>query len=177
MRKMFNAFSKQIDQTTRQMLRAGRALGALTSMKASSEPKRFEWERIDPESAGFMRDLPEQLDQGVASGSLIGLHAVIIVRHGKLVVERYYGGLDVRGGEPMGEVKFNADTLHDICCVTKNIVGLLYGIALSEGKVPALDTTVIEAFSNYPELARDEKKRLIKISHVLTMTMGLEWNQ
>jgi CubicO group peptidase (beta-lactamase class C family) len=177
MRDKFDKSSIHTDPVRRLLLRAGSALGALSCMKSTAQTIRFEWDRIDPEAAGFARELPEQLDQGVANGSLIGLHAVIIVRRGKLVVERYYNGNDERWGEPLREVKFNADALHDVRSVTKNIVGLLYGIALSECKVPTLDTLLVEAFTDYPELARDEKKRLIKISHVLTMTMGLEWNE
>lgn len=177
MRGKFDVSSDQPDPTRRLLLRSGGALCALTCMKASSETKRFEWKRIDPESAGFARELPEQLDQGVASGALTNLHAVIIVRHGNLVVERYYKGQDESWGQPFREVTFNADTLHDIRSITKSIVSLLYGIALSEGKVPGVETPIANVFTAYPELVKDERKRHIKIVHALTMTMGLEWNE
>ena len=93
------------------------------------------------------------------------------------MLERYYEGTDERWGTPLGKVKFDAATLHDLRSVTKSVVGLLYGIALAEGRVPALDTPVLDAFPAYAELAKDERRRAILVSHVLSMTMGLAWNE
>jgi CubicO group peptidase (beta-lactamase class C family) len=86
--------------------------------------------------AGFAPDLGERLDDGVHDGRLQNLHAVLVVRGGRLVLERYYEGEDERWGRPRGRVAFGPDELHDLRSITKSIVGLLYGIALAEGKVP-----------------------------------------
>jgi CubicO group peptidase (beta-lactamase class C family) len=53
----------------------------------------------------------------------------------------------------------------------------LYGIALAEGKVPGVGTPVVDAFPEYPDLAKAAERRRIKMSDVLTMTMGLDWNE
>jgi CubicO group peptidase (beta-lactamase class C family) len=53
----------------------------------------------------------------------------------------------------------------------------LYGIALAEGKVPAIDTPVVAAFPGYADLAGDTPRRRIRIADVLAMTMGLDWNE
>ncbi|RZL86044.1 MAG: class C beta-lactamase-related serine hydrolase [Variovorax sp.] len=135
------------------------------------------WKRASPESGGTAPDLSARLDEGVKSGELANLHAVFVVRRGKLAFERYFKGQDERWGTSLGTVEFNADTLHDVRSVSKSVVGLLYGIALAQNKVPGLDTPLLEAFPAYPELAMDEPRRRIRISHVLTMTMGLEWNE
>jgi CubicO group peptidase (beta-lactamase class C family) len=128
-------------------------------------------------SAGLAEDLGERLDQGVKSGQLENLHAVVVMRHGRLALERYFEGEDERWGEPLGKVAFNADSLHDVRSVSKSIVGLLYGMALAEGKVPALDTPLVRAFPAYRDLAADERRRGILVSHALGMTMGLQWDE
>ncbi|MEO5670150.1 MAG: serine hydrolase [Ramlibacter sp.] len=137
----------------------------------------FAWKQEDAQALGIAADLGVRLDEGVKSGELMNLHAVVVARRGKLAVERYYEGVDDRWGTPLGKVSFNAATPHDLRSVSKSIVGLLYGIALAEGKVPALDAPVIDSFPALADLARDERRRAIRISHVLSMTMGLEWNE
>ena len=140
----------------------GVALPALTHAQA------------DTDAAGA---LGQRLDQAVAAGELSGLHAVVVLRQGRLWMERYYTGKDERWGRPLGEVRFDASTLHDLRSVTKSIVGLLYGAALADGKVPAPDTPLLDAFSAYPDLAADPARRQLTVAHALTMTLGLEWNE
>ncbi len=122
-------------------------------------------------------DLATRLAQGGQSGEFTGLHAVFVARRGQKVFESYFEGHDERWGTPLGKVAFDAHTLHDVRSVSKSVVGLLYGIALDEGRVPALDTPLLEAFPAYTGLAGDERRRSIRISHALAMTMGLEWNE
>lgn len=156
-------------------------LGAATAAAVLSHPfvraAGATWPRAEGEGAGAASDLGERLDRGVHSGQLANLHAVFVARHGKLVAERYYQGADERWGTPLGTVTFGPETLHDLRSVSKSIVGLLYGIALAEGKVPALDTPVLEAFPAYADLAADPPRRSIRIEHLLSMTMGLAWNE
>lgn len=156
------------DRRRRLMLGAGGAIAALTCMRSLG---------ADADTSGIAPDLAARLDQGVKSGELANLHAVYISRHGKPAFERYFEGQDERWGRSLGTVAFDAQTLHDIRSVSKSIVGLLYGIALADRKVPDLNTPVLEAFPAYAGLARDERRRRIRISHVLSMTMGLEWNE
>lgn len=128
-------------------------------------------------AAGLAPELSARLDQGQQSGELANLHAVVILRKGALAFERYYAGPDDRWGTPLGQVAFDAGTLHDVRSVSKSVVGLLYGIALAQGKVPALDTPVLDLFPAYADLASDSRRRAILVSHLLTMTMGLAWNE
>ncbi|MEU0478082.1 hypothetical protein ABZ260_02705 [Streptosporangium sp. NPDC006013] len=57
--------------------------------------------------------------------------------------------------EPLGHVRFTPDTLHDIRPVTKSVVGLLYGIALADGRVPKPHEPPLRNFPEYPDLAAD----------------------
>ncbi|MFX9054135.1 serine hydrolase, partial [Acinetobacter baumannii] len=84
---------------------------------------------------------------------------------------------DEAWGRPLGEVAFGPETLHDLRSVTKSIVGLLYGIALDRGKVPAPDQPLMAQFPEYPDLAADPARRDLTIAHALTMTLGTEWDE
>ena len=78
---------------------------------------------------------------------------------------------------PLGMRQHNATSLHDLRSVTKSIVGLLYGIALSEGLVPGVQECLVCQFPEYEDLASDPKRREILIDHALSMKMGTEWNE
>jgi CubicO group peptidase (beta-lactamase class C family) len=123
------------------------------------------------------RALETQIDRAVADGSLAGLHGVLVHHNGEILVERYFEGEDENWGRPLGNRLLDKDGLHDLRSVTKSIVSLLYGIALGEGKVPGLEKSVIAQFPEYADLQDDPARRKITIRHVLSMTMGTEWNE
>ncbi len=78
---------------------------------------------------------------------MLNVHGVVALRRGRMVFERYMAGTDEIWGRPLGTVEFTADTLHDMRSVTKSIVGLLYGIALGNSRVPAPDQSLLAAIS------------------------------
>jgi CubicO group peptidase (beta-lactamase class C family) len=137
----------------------------------------FDWIAADPAAYGFKSDFAEKLDKAIADGALSGLHGVVILSDGKLVLERYVAGEDESWGRRLGQVDFAPDTLHDLRSVSKSIVALLYGIALKLGQVPSPDASLIAQFPDYPDLAREPELAKRKIFHVLTMTLGQEWNE
>ncbi len=137
----------------------------------------FDWARIAPEDTGFAPDLAARLDAAAAAGKLPNLHGVIVARGGKLVLEHYAAGVDESWGRPLGTVKFGPDTLHDLRSVTKSIVGLVYGIALAQGKVPGPEAPLLASFPEYPDLAAEPARQKLTIGHVLTMTMGTDWDE
>src|SRR5581483_2422450 len=84
------------------------------------------------------------------------IHGVVIVRHGRMAFERYYEGEDVvriEGGRTRTtSVSFTAERSHEVRSVTKSIVGLLYGIALADGKVPPIGAPLLAQFPQYTDL-------------------------
>ncbi|MEW6645443.1 MAG: serine hydrolase [Pseudomonadota bacterium] len=106
------------------------------------------------------------------------IHAVLAARHGKLMFERYFSGADeIPGllyGRRVANVAFDADTLHDIKSVSKSVTSLAVGIAIDRGLIPGVDTPL---FTFFPELSdlRTPEKDALKLSHVLTMSLGLRW--
>jgi CubicO group peptidase (beta-lactamase class C family) len=124
-------------------------------------------------TAGLRDRLNATLDAGQADG----LHAVVVVRHGERLLEYYGTGTDFSWGTPHGVVEFGPGTLHDLRSVTKSVTGLLYGIALRDGRVPGPAEPLLRQFPQYPDLAADPGRARLTVEHALTMSLGLEWNE
>jgi len=135
------------------------------------------WQTQSPRLAGFAPDLSDRLDALIANKRIWNVHGVLIARGGKLVLERYFDGSDWARGRPLGNVSFGPDTLHDLRSVSKSIVGLLYGIALAHGKVPPPEAPLLASFPAYGDLAADRARAHWTVHHVLTMTMGTDWDE
>ena len=144
---------------------------------SSQTPPADDLPRTTLAEAGFAPDLGERLDAGVCDGRFENLHAVLVMRGGKLVLERYYEGKVERWGRPRGRVTFGPDELHDLRSITKSVVGLLYGIALAEGEVPPPNGSLIEQFPEYPDLPANSMRRRMTVAHALSMMLGMEWNE
>src|SRR5262249_22073451 len=83
------------------------------------------------------------------------LRSLLVARHGRLAVERYFGGA-------------GADTLFDVRSVTKTVVGALTGIAVRDGVLPGLDVSI----AGYLEPAYHvfDSERAITLRHLATMS-------
>lgn len=150
-------------------------MGGLTGLSPAAA---FDWHPVSLREAGFSDELAARLEKAIADKQIWNLHSVVVVRKGKLVFERYFEGEDTkRGSRPMGMVSFKPDTLHDLRSVSKSIVGLLYGIALAAGKVPAPEEPLMRSFPEYADLADDPQRKRWTLHHVLSMTLGTEWNE
>lgn len=106
------------------------------------------------------------------------IHAVVVVRRGKLVVEHYRDGKDLYFGKPppVEMVRFGSTVRHDVRSISKSVTALLVGIALAEGRFPALDSPVIDSLPEYAALRTPENARL-SFRDLLTMTHGQRWNE
>ncbi|GIH92750.1 serine hydrolase domain-containing protein [Planobispora siamensis] len=121
--------------------------------------------------------LTDRLTRTLEQGRAPDLHAVVAARHGRVILEHYGEGEDFKLNEPLGRVRFTPDTLHDLRSVTKSVVGLLYGIALADGRVPGPHEPLLRGFPEYPDLAEDPRRARLTVEHALTMTLGLDWNE
>jgi CubicO group peptidase (beta-lactamase class C family) len=160
----------------------GAALAPVTALPVSAEP---------PDNCG----LPAARDDGwpVASvndekridrdalcrmadrlSSSANVHAVLIARGGKLVFERYFRGSDEVHGRRLENVTFDADTLHDAKSVSKSVASLVLGIAIDRGLLGSINDPILSFFPELSDLRSPEKER-IRLSHALTMSLGLQW--
>ena len=103
--------------------------------------------------------------------------ALLVSRGGRLLFEYYGEGEAENWGAPLGKVTFGPTVLHDLRSVTKSLVGMLYGIALADGKVPPPEARLYDQFPEYPDLASQPGRDRITVAHALSMTMGTEWDE
>ncbi|MDX6748930.1 serine hydrolase [Geminicoccaceae bacterium 1502E] len=136
-----------------------------------------DWPRATLEEAGLAPGLAGSLDTAVREGRFENLHAVLVARGGRLVLERYYEGEDELWGQPLGRVAFGPATLHDLRSVTKSVVGLLYGIALAEGAAPPVEAPLLDQFPEYADLAAEPERGRMTVRDALAMTLGTAWDE
>jgi CubicO group peptidase (beta-lactamase class C family) len=135
------------------------------------------WSVATPAEVGLDVGVLCGLDEFLTQWPAANIHAVVVARHGKLALERYYTGRDERfDSGPIGRVAFKPETKHDLRSISKSVVSLLVGIALGEGLFPPLDSPVLDALPEYADLRTPEKSR-ITFRHLLTMTPGFRWDE
>jgi len=122
-------------------------------------------------------DIFKRLRDAQTAGKVDGLHALLVSQAGRTICEYYGQGPDEKWGEPLGTVTFGPRTLHDLRSVSKSVVGLVYGIALADGKVPPPEAKLYEQFPEYADLAKQPGRDKLTLANVLSMTMGLEWDE
>ena len=142
-----------------------------------SLPPPLLWTIPVPELAGISPDADGRLTEAQFHGEFQGLHGLLIIRHGRLALERYFEGHDEYWGSPLGVVQHAAGRLHDVRSVTKSVVSLLYGMALADGCVPPAAARLEDHFPAYADTFTGTRKRRITIGHVLSMRMGLSWSE
>ncbi|HEX6604689.1 MAG TPA: serine hydrolase domain-containing protein [Sphingomicrobium sp.] len=102
-------------------------------------------------------DLPQD---GVSSSQV---HSLIIVRHGKLVLEEYFHG-------------FGRDTPHDTRSASKSWTNVLIGAAMQSGVPIRLDTPVYRTLLGQVPADLDPRKRSMTLEHLISMTAGFDCN-
>ena len=106
----------------------------------------------------------QKLDEAYASAQQISnLKSLVIFHDDTIIKEAFYG----TGG---------ADIRHDVRSVTKSVTSLLIGIAIDKGFINSVDQTIGEFIDPLVYTITPEKAT-IKISHLLTMNSGFEWDE
>ena len=94
----------------------------------------------------------------------IGFDSLLIVRHGKIVVEAYYA-------------PYSAGIPHAMCSVTEAITSTLTAIASEEGLLDSPSHRVLEFFDRSSIANVDDRKESIAVQNLLDMTSGIQWWQ
>ena len=111
-----------------------------------------------------------------AADAEANVHGIVIARHGALAFEQYFAGNDQRWGWPIGRVEYGPEKRHDLRSVSKSVTSLLVGIAIDRGLVAGVEESVLGFFPEHAELRSAEKER-IRLRDLLTMSMGLAWDE
>jgi CubicO group peptidase (beta-lactamase class C family) len=168
----------RIKNSSRRHVLSGGAAALMAPWLGTLSAAADELMPIAPADAGFAGDLAARLDKAIAGKRVWNLHGLVVLRNDRLVLERYFEGKDqARGIGDIGHVAFKSDTMHDLRSCSKSIIGLLYGIALQQGKVPPPEAPLFSAFPDYADLAGTDGRDRLTIHHVLSMTMGTDWDE
>lgn len=123
------------------------------------------WDVAEPGQAGIDTALTTGLVKAVRAGDFKEIDSIIIVRHGRLVLEEYFCDF------------YGRDYEHNLTSVTKSVVSALVGIAIEQGRISGLDEPLFSYFPNYVKNENwSEAKGRITLRHLLTMTSGLACN-
>ena len=124
-----------------------------------------QWDSITPAEAGWNEAaLPEFYDFMEANGS----RAFIVLKEGKIVIEKYWGT------NVLNTAPFTAESNWYWASAGKTLTAMLTGIAQSEGMLDINDKTADYLGQGWTS-APAEKEDLILIRHQLTMTTGLDF--
>ncbi len=115
-----------------------------------------DWEVSSPEAEGMDT---ARLENVAAYCEEHGCRAVVIVRHGRIAWERYWGGWD-------------EDSTDNSWSMAKSITSALIGIAIAQGKIEGLD----QSAADYIQEWRGTDREKITLRHLLSMTSGLSWS-
>jgi len=156
------------------------SLSGCTLLPATPTPELSwdDWQTAAPGEVGLDEQLLNEAVERINSGDYTNVHAILIIKDGKLVFEEYFRGYtwDFYGEKFRGDlVEFDEHRLHNLASVTKSFTSALIGIAIDQGVIPSVEEKVWTYFPEYNDL-RDETKDKISLAHLLTMTSGLEWN-
>lgn len=105
-----------------------------------------------------------QLVHAIRAGAYPQAHSVLLIRHGKLVLEEYFYG-------------HHRERLHGFQSCTKSITSLLVGIALEQGAIGSIDEPVYKYFPERAGYRWIDECYDLTLKHILTMTAALDWNE
>ena len=145
---------------------------------ACSVPAKLDdgWTLATPSEAGLDPDKLCSLERFIGRSPSAHIDGVVVVRHGRLVLERYYKGANYRLNSTE-TVEFGPAVKHDLQSISKSVTSLLVGIARGEGKFPGLDAPIIDHLpATYADLRTADKAR-ITVRDLLTMASGLDWDE
>ena len=117
----------------------------------------LEKEGLDPKlfSEGIRSIITEQKNE---------IHSLLVMRNNKLIAEEYF-------------YSHTANKRHDLRSATKSITSLLTGVAIDKGFIKSVNEKMYKFFPEYVSRKDwDKRKNKISIKDLLTMRVGLDWN-
>jgi CubicO group peptidase (beta-lactamase class C family) len=125
------------------------------------------WPTQSPEDASIDRGGLEAtirmlIDRPIDSNDVPIVDALLVARHGKLVLEEYFRGQD-------------RDTQHALRSAQKSMVSVLAGAVMHQGDPLSISSPVYKVMNGGtfpPDL--EPRKRAMTLEHLLTMTSGLQ---
>lgn len=143
-------------------------LGILPGLSQTMlQPKAaWDWTVSTPDKEGMDPKKLADLTEAIRKGEVCPrLHALLVVRHGRIALEEYFSG-------------WQADRLHTLQSVTKSFASALVGIAIARGEFKGVEEKVLDFFPDMKDIANmDERKAAIRLKDLLTMRTGVDFHE
>ena len=132
------------------------------------------WAVAHASTQGVDAEALEAMMDAVLAGDFDFIDSIAIARGGELVFDETIR-TKLAGND--AEVSNTELAIHAQYSVSKSITSLVVGIAIDEGFIAGVDVPYLDFFP-YTDYANwDERKNDITLEHVLTMQLGLAWNE
>ena len=148
------------------------------------------WPASAPEEQGMDPAALKALDSEFASGKHGYIDGMLVIRHGNVVFDRSYdhdyvklfAGKDPARGpynyyDPDWHPWYQKTDLHTLQSVSKSVTSAAIGIAIARGEISGVDVPILKYFDASGIAALDDRKRAIRLRHLLTMTAGFRWDE
>jgi CubicO group peptidase (beta-lactamase class C family) len=156
------------------LIGASLALAAGAAVPSSSAPGAdpqlpagpTDWRVAKPDEMGLDGLMLADLVAEIRRGELLPhLHYLVIVRHGRLVLEENFNG--------WGPAK-----MHTLQSVSKSFTSALVGIAIARGEFKGVNERVLDFFPGLEGIANmDERKASMRVEDILTMRTGTDYHE
>jgi CubicO group peptidase (beta-lactamase class C family) len=120
-----------------------------------------DWEVSTPEAQGMDSAALAQLVDFVG---IRRQDSLLIIRHGKIVVDAYYA-------------PYAPNIRHDLRSVTKSFIGTLTAIEVQEGLLDSVDRPIVDLFPDKHISNVDDAKKAMTVQNMLDMTSGIAWQE
>ena len=129
-------------------------------------PPAWQWPLSTPEEQGLDPKVLAEVVELIRTGELLPwLHYLVIVRHGRLVLEENFHG-------------WGPGKLHTLQSVSKSFTSALVGIAIARGEFKGVDEKVLDFFPDMKEIANlDDRKAALRLEDILTMRTGTDYHE
>lgn len=148
------------------------------------------WRHSSPAEQGIDGDRLEALHQTVEKGGFGNIDSILVIRNGFIVFEKSYprdyaqlNGRQVTASglydyyDPVWHPFYRDTSLHSLQSITKSVTSALIGLAIARGEVAGVDAKLIDFLREADADRFDERKKSITIEDVLTMRVGMEWDE
>jgi len=118
------------------------------------------WKAASPEGLGLDSSRLQSMVNKIRN-DMPTIDSFLVIRHGYIAAEEYYGS-------------YNETSKHHIYSCTKSVMSTLIGIAIDDGKIPSVDSKVLDLIPSHRPNTTSPWKEEITLENLLTMTSGID---
>jgi CubicO group peptidase (beta-lactamase class C family) len=137
-----------------------------TGQGLAQDPPSWQWPVSKTDDEGLDARMLTELVAAIRRGDVLPrLHYLVIVRHGRLVIEENFNG-------------WGPGKLHTLQSVSKSFTSALVGIAIARGEFKGVGEKVLDFFPDMKGIANvDERKSSMRLEDILTMRTGTDYHE